>query len=97
MKQFLEDVRSVVSELAGGQAETTLTLAATACTPTAAVHSIDSQAGPPTDNLANLITTNTPDGRLVLIAGPMRPMWSLSKRRRRARGRSCWPTAPTWR
>jgi len=67
MKTALEDVRDVVAELLGGSIETELTIATGSVTPTGAVHSIDTESDAASDDLANIVQTNQPDGRLLLI------------------------------
>lgn len=62
-----EQFDAVVNELLGSQAETTLTLATDAVTPTRAIHSIDTEAAAASDDLATLSTANLDDGRLLLI------------------------------
>ncbi len=51
----------------GGAAETTLTIASGVITPTSAGHSIDTEGGAASDDLANIVTTNLQDGRLILV------------------------------
>src|SRR5579883_1961260 len=67
IKQAQRDMLGVIAELLGGAAEGTLAIAAGAVTPTAAVHSIDTEGGAATDDLTNIATTNHPDGRLLVI------------------------------
>ncbi len=67
MKTALEDVRDVIAELLGGSIETELTIATGSVTPTGAVHSIDTESDAASDDLANILQTNHPDGRLLLI------------------------------
>lgn len=67
MKIALEDVRDVIAELPGGAAETELTISGGSVTPTLGIHSIDTEGDAATDDLANIVTTNHPDGRLLLI------------------------------
>ncbi len=63
------DVRDVVSELRGGSGEETLTLAGDAITPTRATVRIDTEGQTATDDLRQIVQTNHPDGReLVLLA-----------------------------
>lgn len=66
-KQAQDDMLAFVRQLLGGAAESTLTLSSDAATPTGGCHSIDSQAAASTDNLANLATTNLPDGSFLMI------------------------------
>lgn len=51
----------------GGVAETTLTIASGSITPIAGIHSVDTEGGAASDDLANIVTTNLQDGRLILI------------------------------
>jgi hypothetical protein len=67
MKTALEDVRDVIAELPGGSAETELTISGGSVTPTLGIHSIDTESDAASDNLTNIVTTNHPDGRLLLI------------------------------
>lgn len=67
MKQFLEDLRSVVAEGIGHSAISTLTIAAGLITPTAAIHAVDTEAAAATDDLTNIVTTNHPEGRIIAI------------------------------
>ncbi len=66
-KQGFDDVRDVVSELIGGAAEATLTIAAGSVTATQAVHGIDTEGAAPADDLTHINLANVPDGRLLLI------------------------------
>ena len=67
MKTALEDQRDFVSEDVGGAAESELTIATGSVTPTLGIHSIDTEADAASDDLTNIVTTNLPDGRLLLI------------------------------
>jgi len=51
----------------GGSAESSLTIASGAITPTAGCHNIDTEGGAASDDLTNIITTNLQDGRLLLL------------------------------
>lgn len=66
-KVALESLRDVHAELPGGVVNSTLTIATGSVTPTAGVHIIDTEAAAASDDLANIVTTNHPDGRLLLI------------------------------
>ncbi|MBI3452414.1 MAG: hypothetical protein HY057_06200 [Rhodospirillales bacterium] len=66
-KQAQDDALAVMRELLGGEAETTLTIAAGAITPTRACHAVDTEMAAAADDLANIATTSHPDGRLLLI------------------------------
>lgn len=59
---------AVLRELLGGSAETTLTIAGGAVTPTAALHAIDTEGAAASDDLTNILTTNHPEGRLLVIS-----------------------------
>jgi len=48
-------------------AETSITIASGTATPTAASHSIDTEAAAASDDLANIATTNMVDGQLLLV------------------------------
>lgn len=66
-KTAQNDMLAFVRQMLGGTAESTLTLASDAATPTGGCHAIDSEAAAGTDNLSNLATTNLPDGSFLLI------------------------------
>lgn len=66
-KQAQDDMLAVLRELLGGQAESELTIATGAVTPTRAVHSIDTEGDAAADDLSNMLTTNHPDGRILVI------------------------------
>jgi hypothetical protein len=68
-KQAFEDAFSAVRQSPGGAAETTLTIASGAVTPTKGIHAIDTEAAAATDDLANVAQTNLPDGSLLAIRG----------------------------
>lgn len=57
----------VVTELPGGGAGTELTIAAGSVTPTAATHHVDTEGDAVSDDLANIVQTNVPEGRWLLI------------------------------
>jgi hypothetical protein len=61
------NLQTFVTELLGGSAAEALTLATDAITPTKAFMVIDTEASASTDNLANIVPTNHPDGRLVAV------------------------------
>jgi hypothetical protein len=67
VKTAFEDQRTFISQLVGGATETTLTLATDQITPVAGVHSVDTQGGAGTDNLANALQDNLPDGSFLLL------------------------------
>jgi len=66
-KQGQDDILAVIRELLGGEAESTLTIAAGAVTPTTAVHAIDTEAAGATDDLDLIDQANLADGRFLLI------------------------------
>ena len=63
----IEALYDVVSELIGGTAVGTATLATDAFTPTVGLTIVDTEGAAASDNLANITPTNTPDGRVILI------------------------------
>lgn len=67
-KAFGEDFLAATKQLAGGAAISTLTLASDQITPTGGIHRIDTQGGAGTDNLAQILQTNLPDGSLLMLA-----------------------------
>lgn len=66
-KQAERDTLDVIRELPGGEAETTLTIAGGAITAARAIHSVDTEGAAAADDLANIVTANAPDGRLLMI------------------------------
>lgn len=54
-------------ELLGASAEESLTISSGQVTPTVAICGIRTEASATTDDLTNILTTNHPDGRLILI------------------------------
>ena len=60
-----DDMLAVFREGFGGKVRTELTISTGAIVPTGSSHTVDSASGP--DDLDNITTTNTPDGRLLLI------------------------------
>ena len=70
-KVNVDKIRDVVAELIGGDDDFVtneeLTISSGAVTPTRAVHSIDTESDAATDDLANIVTTNHPEARLLLI------------------------------
>jgi hypothetical protein len=67
MKQALEDVRDVIEELVGGDAESELTISSGSITPTGSCHSVDTEGDAGSDYLDNILQTNTPDGRFLFL------------------------------
>jgi len=66
-KTALEQLRDCAAESPGGAAVSTLTIATGSVTPTGWLHAIDTQGGDATDDLANIVTTNHPAGREIVI------------------------------
>src|SRR5262245_25349294 len=67
MKTALEDERDFVAQLMGGSAETTLTISSGTVTASRGVHAIDTEALAATDDLANILQTNLPDGSFLFV------------------------------
>lgn len=67
MKQALEDQRDFISEAPGGNTASELTISSGSVTPTTGIHTIDTEGDASSDDLANIITTNLEDGRLLFI------------------------------
>ncbi len=67
-KSGQDDMLAVHRELQGGDTRTELTIATGAITPTLGIHTVDTEADAATDNLDNILTTNHPDGRLLIIS-----------------------------
>ena len=65
-KQWGEDVRDVIAELPGGSAASMLTIVSGVIIPTLGCHTVEGE-GAASDDLTNITTTNTPDGRLLLL------------------------------
>lgn len=68
MQGLMSDQATAISEMPGGAVATTLTIAAGAVTPTVACHLVDTEAAAASDDLTNIVTTNHPDGRRLLIS-----------------------------
>jgi len=70
-KAALEDVRDAIADLLGGAARASLTIASGAVVPgdgtSGGVIVVDTEAAAASDDLTNITTTNTPDGRLLLV------------------------------
>lgn len=70
-KVNIDKIRDVVAELMGGDEDFAtneeLTISSGAITPTRAIHSVDTAADAATDDLDNIVTTNHPESRLLLI------------------------------
>jgi hypothetical protein len=70
VKQALEDLRSVVAEQPGGGLEQALTIATGSITPASGAARalvVDTEAAAATDDLANIIQTNAPEGSLMVL------------------------------
>lgn len=64
----LHNLRSVIKELPGGNEDIpALTISGGSVTPTAAIHTVDTEGAAASDTLSNIATTNMPEGRLLLI------------------------------
>lgn len=66
-KQGQDDMLAALREQPGSDAESTLTIAAGAVTPTRGLHAIETEGATSADDLTNIGTANHPDGRLLLI------------------------------
>jgi len=66
-KTAQDDMLAVLREQLGGSAEATLTIASGSVTPTVGCQTIDTEGAAAADDLTNIVTTNHPDGRLLLI------------------------------
>lgn len=64
---WFNPVEAVLKEIDGGAAEAELTIASGSVTPTGAAHTIDTEADAASDDLANILTTNHPPGRVIAI------------------------------
>jgi hypothetical protein len=70
VKQALEDLRSFVAEQPGGGLEQALTIATGSVTPASGAARaliVDTEAAAASDDLANIIQTNAPEGSLMLL------------------------------
>ena len=66
-KQGLDDLLAAAKQLPGGRVESSLTIASGNITSTAGIHSVDTEAAAASDDLANILTTNLPDGSVQII------------------------------
>lgn len=70
-KLALEEVRDAVAESLGGAARSELTISGGAIVPPdgsgGGVHTIDTEGNAASDDLTNITTTNTPEGRILLL------------------------------
>lgn len=66
-KQFGEDFLAATKQLIGGSASSTLTIASDQITPTGGFHYVDTQAAAATDDLAQILQTNLPDGSFLML------------------------------
>lgn len=60
-------LRDNIKLIPGYGADTTLTIAGGTITPTAGNHAVDTEGGAGADDLANVLTTNLPDGHFVVL------------------------------
>ncbi|MBX9877642.1 MAG: hypothetical protein K2Y22_04220 [Candidatus Obscuribacterales bacterium] len=70
MKTALETVRDVIAELPGGAAAQSLTISSGSITPAnegGAVIVVDTEGAAASDDLTNIVQTNTPDGRILIV------------------------------
>jgi hypothetical protein len=67
MKQGLEDVVAFIRQEIGGDAEDALVISGGSVTPEFGVSTIDTEAAASTDDLANILQSNLPDGSTILI------------------------------
>ena len=71
MKTAIDQNRDAMCELLGCDDDFStneeLTISSGSVTPTRAIHSIDTESDASTDDLANIVTTNHPESRLLLI------------------------------
>jgi hypothetical protein len=65
--QVLVPLAAVLAETPGGAAESELTISTGSITPTAASHTVDTEADAASDDLANILTTNHPEGRIIFL------------------------------
>lgn len=68
MKGYMGDQADAIKEMVGGAAATTLTIAAGSVTPTLGCHLVDTEAASASDDLTNIVTTNHPDGRFLVVS-----------------------------
>lgn len=61
------EVSRTMSRFVGALADTTLTIASGSITPTSANHTVETEAGAGTDDLANILTSNLYDGELLVV------------------------------
>jgi hypothetical protein len=66
-KQAFEDNLAATKQLLGGTAQTTLTLVSDQITPTGSFHLVETQAAAATDNCAQILQTNLPDGSWLIV------------------------------
>ena len=71
IKVVVEDLRDFMAELPGGNARTELTIASGAVVPPDGAggghHTIDTEGNAASDDLTSITTTNTPEGRIVVL------------------------------
>lgn len=66
-KQIVEDILARLREHPGFQAESGLTIASGAVTPTGGIHTVDTEGAAAADDLTHIVQDNHPDGSLVVI------------------------------
>lgn len=70
-KLALEELRDAIAESLGGAARSELTISGGAIVPPdgsgGGVHTIDTEGNAASDDLTNITTTNTPEGRILLL------------------------------
>ena len=67
-KTAWDNLLEVHRQLQGGDARTELTIATGSVTPTLGIHTVDTESDAATDFLDNIVQTNHPDGRLLIIS-----------------------------
>ena len=67
VKAALEDWLAATRQLPGGQAESTLSIASGAVTPTRSVHAIDTEGMASSDDLDTIAQANLPDGSILWL------------------------------
>src|SRR5438132_3437176 len=68
MKTAFEDFLAATKQLPGGVSLTTLTIVSDQVTPVGGLHRVDTEAAGATDNLAQILQTNLPDGSVLAIS-----------------------------
>ncbi|MGE4297046.1 MAG: hypothetical protein AB7E47_03365 [Desulfovibrionaceae bacterium] len=65
---FFSPILAALAEMPGGAAQSELTIATGAATPTGALHTVDTEGDAATDDLDNIAVTNHPAGRLLVLS-----------------------------